>query len=124
MISMQDLESYCLAKQGAEKTFPFGVNVVVIKVMGKMFALWGVDDNPVEVNLKCDPDWSLLLRDTYPAIVAGFHMNKKNWNTLTLNGSIPPDLIWELVDHSYNLVVKGLRKKDREKLQAMGQTSK
>ena len=119
MISMQELELYCLAKRGAEKTFPFGANVVVIKVMGKMFALWGADDDPVEVNLKCDPDWSLLLRETYSTIVAGYHMNKKNWNTLTLNGTIPPDLVWELVDHSYKLVVKKLRKADREKLAAM-----
>ena len=116
MISQQQLESYCLAKLGTEKDYPFGFDVVVIKVMGKMFALWGIDDDPVEVNLKCDPEWSLLLRDTYSSVSSGFHMNKKHWNTVTLDDTIPDDLAWELVDHSYNLVVKGLRKAERDQL--------
>lgn len=121
MISQQQLEAYCLAKAGTEKTFPFGDDVVVIKVMGKLFALWGVDDDPVEVNLKCDPDWSLLLRDSYLAIVSGYHMSKKHWNTITLDGSVPADLVWELVDHSYTRVVEKLRKAEKEKLAKLAQ---
>ena len=119
MIQEHELEQYCLAKKGTEKTYPFGPDTVVIKVLGKMFALWGEGDRPVSVNLKCDPDWSLFLREHYAAISPGYHMSKKHWNTIVLDGSIPQEEIWEMVDHSYNLVVKKLRKADRKRLAAL-----
>lgn len=105
-----------MAKPGTEKTFPFDFDTAVIKVMGKMFALWGEGDDPLTVNLKCDPEWALLLRENYAAVAPGYHMNKRHWNTVTIDGTIPNDEIWEMVDHSYNLVVKKLKKSEREQL--------
>ncbi|MGB1251753.1 MAG: MmcQ/YjbR family DNA-binding protein [Candidatus Promineifilaceae bacterium] len=119
MLSERELEQYCLSKKGTEKTYPFGPDTVVIKVLGKMFALWGAGDSPLSVNLKCDPDWSHLLREHYAAVTPGYHMNKKHWNTVLCDGSIPQDELVEMVDHSYNLVVKKMRKIDREQLAAM-----
>lgn len=114
---MSELDVYCLNKVGVEKTHPFGEDVHVMKVMGKMFTLASVTaEGPVNVNLKADPDWSLILREHYAAIVPGYHMNKKHWNTVTLDGSISAEEVWEMVDHSYNLVVKGLKKSQREAL--------
>jgi len=81
-----------------------------------MFALSGLNHQPIAVNLKCDPEKSLELRDQYPDIIAGFHMNKRHWNTISLEGNLPNKFIEELVDHSYNLVVKGLTKKRQKEL--------
>ena len=111
-----ELLQYCLAKKGTEKTYPFGPDTIVIKVLGKMFALWGEGDSPLRVNLKCDPDWSIILREHYAAIEPGYHMNKRHWNTIVFDGSVPDVEIQELIDHSYKLVVNKLRKADRERL--------
>lgn len=109
---------HCLAKKGVEETTPFGPDVLVYKVYGKVFALTAPDEVPSRVNLKCDPDRALDLRDKYEAIIPGYHMNKKHWNTVYLDETVPAELARELIDHSYELVVKGLKKSDREKLES------
>lgn len=120
-ITLQSLRRYCGNKPGSQETFPFGEEALVFKVMGKMYALTNIKSEVLSVNLKCDPDWSNILRGHYEAVRPGYHMNKKHWNTVVIDGSIPDDEIWEMVDHSYNLVVQGLRKADRRKLAALKQ---
>ncbi len=115
-MTLPDLIEHCLAKKGAEETTPFGPDVLVYKVCGKMFALTVPDDVPPRVNLKCDPDRALELRDKYDAIIPGYHMNKRHWNTVCLDGTLPDDLVRDLIDHSYDLVVSGLKKVDRGRL--------
>jgi len=119
-ITLDVLRKYCSSKPGAVETFPFDEVTLVIKVMGKMFALTNISSPELSVNLKCDPDWSLILREHYAAVKPGYHMNKRHWNTVHLDGSIPDDEVWEMVDHSYRLVVKGMKKADREQLSLMG----
>jgi len=102
------LRSYLLSQAGAVEDFPFDSVTLVIKVCGKMFALVGLNDDPLRVNLKCDPGKAEFLRKHYPAVTPGYHMNKRHWNTVILDGSIPDDLILQMIDDSYALVVKGL----------------
>jgi predicted DNA-binding protein (MmcQ/YjbR family) len=97
-----------------QKSFPFDEETLVFKVAGKMFALTNVD-NFNSINLKCDPAKAIELREKYEAIVPGWHMNKKHWNTVNLNGTIPLKLIKEMIDDSYNLVVASLPKKEQLK---------
>lgn len=112
-MDLPDVIAHFLSKPGTEETTPFGPDILVYKVGGKMFALTAPDDFPASINLKCDPDRSIELRDTWKAITPGYHMNKKHWNTLVLDGSVPTSLIRELIDHSYELVVKSLPKNRR-----------
>jgi predicted DNA-binding protein (MmcQ/YjbR family) len=95
---------YCLAKPGAQETYPFGTEHTVFKVGGKMFALTPAEAEPASINLKCDPTRAMILRQEYPEITPGYHMNKTHWNTLDLTGNLPAELVWELIDHSYELV--------------------
>jgi len=118
-MNLESIRAHCLAFPGVTEECPFRPEVPVYKVLGKMFALLSPDEVPASMNLKCDPERALDLRDQYESILPGYHMNKKHWNTLILNGSLPSPLIKELIDHSYELVVGGLTKKDREKLQQM-----
>jgi len=101
---------YCLAKPGASEGTPFGETVVVFKVAGKMFALAALDEIPTTVNLKCDPDLALELRDRYEQVRPGYHMNKKHWNTVELEAGVPAAEVRKMIDHSYDLVVKSLPK--------------
>jgi len=112
-MDLPDAIAHFLSKPGTEETTPFGPDVLVYKVGGKMFALTAPDAFPASINLKCDPDRSIELRDTWKAITPGYHMNKKHWNTLVLDGSVPTSLIRELINHSYELVVKSLPKNRR-----------
>lgn len=105
-----------LSKPGAEETTPFGPDVLVYKVAGKMFGLAVPDDFPARINLKCDPERSIMLRDEHAAITPGHHMNKRHWNTVVLDNSLPAKLVRELIDHSYELVVASLPKAERAKL--------
>ena len=107
-MNSEELMNYCEAKKGVTVSFPFDEHTLVFKVMGKMFALAGLEKYPLSVNLKCDPDRALELRETYPDITPGYHMNKKHWNTVELEGQLEEDLIRELIDHSYDLVVNSL----------------
>jgi predicted DNA-binding protein (MmcQ/YjbR family) len=104
-----DVAEYCLSKDGAEETYPFGDEHYVFKVDGKMFALCGAVESPDSINLKCDPVRAQILRQGNPEIIPGYHMNKMHWNTVSLKGNLPADLILELIDHSYDLVAPKLR---------------
>jgi predicted DNA-binding protein (MmcQ/YjbR family) len=100
--------AHFLSKPGAEETTPFGPEVLVYKVGGKMFALTQPGEFPASINLKCDPERASTLRDQFESIIPGYHMNKRHWNTLILDGSVPSALVAELIDHSYDLVVASL----------------
>ncbi|MDH5508393.1 MAG: MmcQ/YjbR family DNA-binding protein [Anaerolineae bacterium] len=113
---LTSLTAYCLSKPAASAGYPFGEGALVFKVLHKMFALLSEEEQPLRLNLKCDPDDAVALRHQYPAIIPGYHMNKRHWNTLVLDGSLPGELVTELIDHSYTLVVQGLNRTDREKL--------
>lgn len=110
---IEAVREYCLAKKGVTEEFPFDEVTLVFKVMGKMFALVPLERIPEQCNLKCDPERAISLREEYDgAIYGGFHMSKKHWNTVVLE-SLPPSLVTELIDHSYELVVCGMTKKLR-----------
>lgn len=116
-----ELRAYLLAKPGAWEDTPFGLDTLVFKVKSKMFALTPADARSLEgkpfyVVLKCDPTWAMLLRETYPAITAAWHFNKRHWNSVALDGSVPLDELREMIDHSYDLVVKNLPKRERDEL--------
>jgi predicted DNA-binding protein (MmcQ/YjbR family) len=113
-MDLPDAIDYFLSKPGAEETLPFGPDVLVYKVGGKAFALTSPDQYPPRINLKCDPERSLVLRDQHAAILPGYHMNKRHWNTLMLDGSLPTPLVKELIDHSYELIVAALPKSKRQ----------
>ena len=119
-MNLTTLRTHCLAKPGTTEERPFGPDTIVFKVMGKMFAL--ADDHPIpeSVNLKCDPDDALFFRNHFEGIRPGYHMDKRHWITVQLDGSVPEALIFELMDDSYELVVKGLKKKDRDRLKVEG----
>ena len=106
----------CGAKPGSVEDYPFGDQAAVFKVAGKMFALVGLGDPPGTVSLKCDPDLATDLRGRYVAITPGYHLNKRHWNTVELDGSVPDDELQELIDHSYELVVARLTKAERSRL--------
>lgn len=110
------LRAYCLAKTAAVEDFPFGEGVAVYKVLGKVFALLPVSSNPLSISLKCDPVLAELLRETYPTVTPGYHLNKRHWNSIEVNGSIPEDELLEMIDHSYDQVVKGMTKTEKAQL--------
>ncbi|MCW5876254.1 MAG: MmcQ/YjbR family DNA-binding protein [Anaerolineales bacterium] len=112
----QDWRKVLSSKPGAEASYPFGPGALVFKVAGKMFALLGEDEAIESINLKCDPQDALALRAAHPAITPGYHMNKKHWNTLLLDGSLPDELVLELIDQSYDLVAAKLPKAVRKEL--------
>ncbi|OPL14078.1 MAG: MmcQ-like protein [Firmicutes bacterium ML8_F2] len=112
-MNFETLRSYLLSKLAAVEEFSFDDETLVLKVGGKMFALLGINDDPLRMNLKCDPDKAQVLRDLYPAILPGYHMNKRHWNTLVLDGSIADEEIFSMIDDSYALVVQGLPKVKR-----------
>ena len=101
---LDELREYCINKKGVEEGFPFGGDTLVFKVMGKIFLLSGIDSQPVQFNAKCDPEKAIELRENYPCVLPGYHMNKKLWNTVLLDGSVPGTLVRELIDHSYELI--------------------
>ncbi len=118
-MNVEDFRYYCLAKKGVTEEFPFDKSTLVFKVMGKLFALTGLDKVPFSVNLKCDPEYSLELREQHPEIIPGFHMNKKHWNTVNFSSSLSTNMLQQLIDHSYDLVVKGLTKKLKSELESL-----
>jgi len=118
-MDIETLRNYCLAKKGVTEGLPFGESTLVFKVMGKMYALLPLD-NPVSINLKCEPTYALELREAYDGrIRPGWHMNKTHWNTVSLVDDLSYDLIRSMVDHSYEQVVAKLKKADREALENM-----
>ncbi|HAA12833.1 MAG TPA: MmcQ-like protein [Cytophagales bacterium] len=116
-----DIESYreyCIAKPGVTEELPFGPDTLVFKVLGKMFAATGIESFE-SVNLKCDPEEAVRLREEFPAIIPGYHMNKKHWNTVLMDGTLPDAFIRELIDKSYFLVIKSLTKKQKAELEEL-----
>ena len=103
-VNIELLREYCLLKLGASEGFPFGEDTLVFKVSGKIFLLASLDAQPLQFNVKCDPLKALELREQYPAIVPGYHMNKKHWNTVIVDGSISTNLLKQMIDDSYLLV--------------------
>jgi predicted DNA-binding protein (MmcQ/YjbR family) len=109
-MDLAQFREYCLSKPGATESAPFGPDVLVFKVSDTMFALAALDEVPTTVNLKCDPDLALELRDRYEQVTPGYHMNKKHWNTIGIESGIPDSELRKMIDHSYDLVIKGLPK--------------
>jgi len=119
-MDLDGLINYVMNKAGVEESFPFGDDVLVFKVMGKMFALTNITEEVLRVNLKCDPEWSIELRDEHPEIIPGYHMNKKHWNTVIVGeGILDQSMILKLIDHSYDLIVKSLTKAKKEELKTL-----
>lgn len=107
------LRSYCLGKPAATEDFPFDETTLVFRVKGKIFALTDTEALPLTVNLKCDPDRAVELRERHPEVRPGYHMNKTHWNTVELDGGLTDDEVRAMIDHSYDLVVRGLPRRDR-----------
>lgn len=116
-MDLAEMIGCCMSLPEVEETTPFGPDALVYKVAGKMFAVTDPQRVPVGINLKCDPERALDLRDQYDAIQPGWHMNKRHWNTVELNGSLPTALLHDLVEHSYRLVVAGLKKDQRKSIE-------
>ncbi|MEO0044344.1 MAG: hypothetical protein RL329_3792 [Bacteroidota bacterium] len=115
-MDVETFRNYCLAKKGVTESFPFDDVTLVFKVINKMFALTGLDEADFKVNLKCTPEYAETLREQYDAIQPGWHMNKKHWNTVHFNADLNNQLLYELIDMSYYLVIKGLSKAERQLL--------
>ncbi len=118
-MDIEKLQEYLLQKTGSEESFPFGPTALVFKVMGKMFALVSLDDVPLRMNLKCEPETAIELRANHEAVIPGYHMSKKHWNTLVFDGTLSDDFITEWIDHSYERVVSGMTKKAQRELAAL-----
>jgi predicted DNA-binding protein (MmcQ/YjbR family) len=118
-VTLDTVREFCLQKKGTMVTFPFGETTLVMKVMGKIFLLADIESDPLRISLKCEPDLASTLRHQYPAVQPGYHLNKEHWNTITIDGTIPDEEIFVLIDHAYERVVSGLKKADRAKLAAL-----
>ena len=112
-MNIESLREYCLSKPDVEETLPFGPDVLVYKVSGKIFLLLSLDQEPLQFNVKCDPELAIELREEHACVLPGYHMNKKHWNTIMVDGSISSKQLKEWIDHSYNLVVRPLSKRKK-----------
>ena len=112
---MEELREYCLQKPGAEESFPFGEETLVFKVGGKVFLITGLTEGD-RFNVKCDPERAIELRERYDEVQPGYHMNKRHWNTVRMDGALKAKEIREMIDHSYEIIVAGLPKKVKEQL--------
>ena len=115
-MNIESLRQYCLAKNGAEETLPFGPNTLVFKVGGKLFLLAGLDNVPLQFNVKCNPDNAVLLREQYSCVLPSYHMNKQHWNTVIVDGSVSDKLLQSWIDDSYNLILQSLSKKVQQEI--------
>ncbi|MFM2327526.1 MAG: hypothetical protein RIR31_1728 [Bacteroidota bacterium] len=110
-MNIEELREYALLKPMVTEGFPFGEDTLVFKVKEKVFLLTGLESNPLRFNIKCDPDKAIELREEFPeSILPGFHMNKKHWNTIVVDGAVPKKLLKEMIDDSYDLVAKTKKK--------------
>jgi len=117
MLTRGQIRDYCSSKNGAWEDFPFDLNTLVFRIGQKIFALTDVDDPVVRINLKCDPELALGLREKYEQVTPGYHMNKKHWNTVLVDGAIPDSEILGLIDHSYELVFRSLKRSEQEAIE-------
>jgi predicted DNA-binding protein (MmcQ/YjbR family) len=108
MLDAPSLRELCLGFSGSVETFPFGAETSVFKVSGKMFALSRLDESPVRVSLKCEPPLAEQLRAAHPAVLPGYHLNKRHWNTVIIDGSLPEETIKDMIEDSYDLIVSKL----------------
>lgn len=115
-MNIEEVRTYCLSKNRVTEDFPFDQNTLAFKVCGKIFCLTDVEELPLKINLKCDPDYAIELREQFAAIMPGYHMNKKHWNTICVTDIANSTFVKSLIDHSYDLVVSGLTKKLRDQL--------
>jgi predicted DNA-binding protein (MmcQ/YjbR family) len=115
-VDAAELRAWCLQQPGASEEFPFGPELSVFKVGGKMFAISRLDDTQLGVSVKCEPELAVALRDSYPAIRPGYHLNERHWNTLALDGTLPDEFVRDLIEDSYDLIVSALPKRVRERL--------
>ena len=115
-MNIETLREYCLSKKAVTEDFPFGEDTLVFRVLNKIFLLVSLSSNPLQFNAKCDPEKAIELREQYDAVQPGYHMNKKHWNTIIMNGSLSNAQLKEMIDDSYNLIVQSLPKKERENL--------
>jgi predicted DNA-binding protein (MmcQ/YjbR family) len=116
-MNIEEIREYCIAKKAVTESFPFDETTLVFKVMNKMFCLLGLDN--FRVSLKNDPDKNVELRGRYSAVSEGYHLNKAHWNTIELNGSVPSDLLKELIDDSYRIIIQSLPKKKQEEYEKL-----
>jgi len=114
-MNIEQIREYCIKKKGVTEEFPFDEETLVFKVVGKIFLLASLESIPLQINLKCDPEKAIELREEFESVQPGYHMNKKHWNTMIIDGTIPAKKILEWIDDSYNLVVSGLKKSDLKK---------
>jgi predicted DNA-binding protein (MmcQ/YjbR family) len=110
-MNIETLREYCLSKPGVEEALPFGPNTLVYKVNDKIFLITGLNEEALSFNVKCDPDLAIELRDRFDCVQPGYHMNKKHWNTIIVDGSVSTKQLKEWIDHSYELITKTRRKK-------------
>lgn len=115
-MNIEEFRNYCLLKKGVAESFPFDETTLVFKVGSKIFAITDIEAYPLSFNLKCNPEKAIELREQYESIIPGWHMNKKHWNTIFPNNDVPDKLIYELIDHSYNLVLNNLKKTEKQSL--------
>lgn len=115
-MNLETFKNYCLSKKGVVEDFPFDAETLVFRVGSKMFALTNLNKSPLQVNLKCDPYLALELRSEFESIKPGYHMNKKHWNTVTIDGTLDEGKIFWMLDMSYDLVFKSLKKIERERI--------
>jgi predicted DNA-binding protein (MmcQ/YjbR family) len=115
-MNVEDIREYCISKDFVTESTPFDEVTLVFKVGGKMFALLPLDEIQLSVNLKCDPEKAVALRELYPAVTPGYHMNKSHWNTVFIDGTIDKKLILQWIDDSYQLVLNSLPRKTRDSL--------
>ena len=118
-MNLEDIRKYCLNKKGTKEDFPFDEETLVFKVGSKMYGLTNIKSNVLSLNLKCDPVMSLDLRKEYSSIRPGYHMNKRHWNTVVVDGSLPEEQIYFLIDMSYDLVYKGLKKSEKFQIESL-----
>ncbi len=112
-MNVEQFRTYCLAQKGVSEDFPFGESTLCLRVVGKIFAITGLDSERFTVNLKCDPEFALELREHHTEVQPGWHMNKKHWNTVDFEGDLGDAMLRSLIDHSYAQVVKSLKKAER-----------
>ena len=115
-MDLESLRNYCLSKKSASEDMPFGEDTLIFRVLGKIFALTSLDTEGCRVNLKCNPDYAIELREKFEDIQPGYHMNKKHWNTVNCENGLDSALIKSLIDHSYELIVQSMTKAQRDLL--------
>ncbi len=118
-MNIEELRAYCISKKAVEECLPFGPETLVFKVMGKVFLLTGLDSSPLQFNVKCNPEKAIELREKYPCVQPGYHMNKKHWNTIIVDGSVSKKQLHEWITDSYNLVITGLPKTQQKNLKEL-----